>query len=451
MMTDKRYYSEKKISSSKNMRIFQNAMGISMMIIGGLGLFAYIGSPSDFNVVDLLLYVATGIGGIVLFVFGKKRKKLIENCLQYVQYMEVQGTIEISELSIRMGRSEEIILKQLGELLKKQYFVNMIIDYSTNQIKMLAKSAEEKINTGCETVIRDKNSSDLERNRIQQEVEDNDVIRIHESVNGNEKLKVYKDRFEVVLIRNKQEVTVAYHYYNVKSICADKFMKGDRIAIKMADDNELSFFLNNASMEEYQELATLLSELKENAPTMEELGVSAEEALKELKDNKEKSKYELTKKIGKFISEYKQFKELELMNKVLHLAVPIICLILLFNILGGGQGSKQDYIDCAKTVVSRQLRSPSTAMFYGEEILDEDKYGRVLVRICVEAQNGFGGYVKNTFVIVISDYNKATEEFITSGRILSYNVDEEWLADAFVEQAKTASNWGEPLSEDEKF
>lgn len=277
-----------------------------------------------------------------------------------------------------------------------------------------------------------------------------ETIKVYESVNGNEKLRVYKDRFECILIRNKQEVSVVYHYYNVKSVCADKFMKGDRIVVKLVNDSELFFFLNNASTEEYQELATLLSELKENAPTIEELGISEEEALHELKDNKEKSKYELTKKIGKFISEYKNFKELELMNKILHIAVPIICLILLFNIFGGGQGSKQDYIDCAKTVVSRQLRSPSTAMFYGEEILDEDKYGRVLVRICVEAQNGFGGYVKNTFLVVITDYNDSTEEFI-HGNAISYDVGEEWLEDGFIEQAKSASNWGEPLSEDEKL
>ena len=53
-----------------------------------------------------------------------------------------------------------------------------------------------------------------------------EAIKVYGSVNGNEKLRVYKDRFENVLIRNKQEVTVVYRYYNVKSICADKFLKG---------------------------------------------------------------------------------------------------------------------------------------------------------------------------------------------------------------------------------
>ena len=42
------------------------------------------------------------------------------------------------------------------------------------------------------------------------------------------------------------------------------------------------------------------------------------------------------KKICKFIFEYKNFKELTLVNKILHVVIPIVCLILLFNIFGGG-------------------------------------------------------------------------------------------------------------------
>lgn len=163
-----------------------------------------------------------------------------------------------------------------------------------------------------------------------------EALKVYENVNGNETLKVYKDRFEIVRIRSKQEVTAIYRYYNVKSVCADKFMKGDRIVVKLVDNNELFFFLTNASAEEYQELATLLAELKENAPTIEELGISVEEGLQELKDNKEKSKSELGKKIGKFVSEYKNFKELTLANKIFHIAVPIILLILVLGMGGDG-------------------------------------------------------------------------------------------------------------------
>lgn len=445
-MIDKRYYSEKRISFSKSMKTFQNAMGIAMMIIGGLALLG----SSAFG--DILICLPIAIGGVVLFIYGKKRKKLIDNFSQYIQYMEAQETIEIRELSTKMGRSEEVILKELGELLEKQYFVNMLIDYSASQIKMLTKSEKEKIIVEQKTVIKDNTleASGGEINKM--DLEDEGLLREQEDVNGDGKLKIYKDKIEYVHKQGEQEVTECYHFFNVTGITADTFMKMNCLKIKLVDDTEVSFFFSvHYSTEVYEELAVLLSELKENAPTMEELGMSEEDAIKELKENKEKSKSQATKKIGKFISEYKNFKELNLFNKILHVTVPVLLLFFVLNIFGVGKASDKDYIDCAKTVVSQQLRSPSTAMYYGEEILDEDKYGRVLVRLCVEAQNGFGGYVKNTFVMVISDYNKSTEEFITSGRILSYNVDEEWLADAFVEQAKTASNWGEPLSEDEKF
>lgn len=444
-MIDKRYYSKKKISSSKGMRTFQNAMGISMMIIGGLAL----SGSSSFE--DILLCLSIAIGGVVLFVYGKKRKKLIDNFSQYVQYLEVQETVAISDLSIRMGRSEEKILKELGELLEKQYFVNMIIDYSVNQIKMNTKWEKENVHTQQNNDIKNENLETLDGEACEQDVEDEGFLRVQEDVNGDGKLKIYKDKIEYVHKQGEQKVTECYHYFNVTSITADTFMKLNCLKIKLVDDTEVSFFFSvHYSAEVYEELAVLLSELKENAPTMEELGISEEDVIKELKENKEKSKSEATKKIGKFISEYKNFKELNLFNKILHVAVPVLCLFLLLNFFGGGQGSKQDYIDCAKTVVSKQLRSPSTAMYYGEEILDEDKYGRVLVKVCVEAQNGFGGYVKNTFLLVITDYNDRTEEFI-HGNAISYDVGEEWLEDGFIEQAKSASNWGEPLSDDEKL
>ena len=451
MMTDQRYYSEKKISSSKSMRIFQHAMGITMMIMGGLGLFAYIGSPSDFTVVDLLLYVAIGIGGIVLFAFGKKRKKLIENCLQYVQYMEVQETIEISDLSMRMGKEEKIILKELGELYKERYLINMIIDYSANQIKMVIQTDENNV------VV--KQSEDVEYEKIGisntpcgEQVDDEEVLRVQHDVNGDGKLKIYKEKVEYEHRQGKEEVTECYHYFNVISITADTFMKLNCLKIKLVDGTEVTCFLSaRYPVEVYEELTALMSELKDNAPTMADMGITEEDAIKELIIDREKSKSTVIKIIGKFLCEYKDFKNLNVFNKMFHVAIPILCLSLLLCVFGVGRVSDQDYIGCAKTVVSNQLISPSTAMYYGEEVLDRDQYGRVLVRLCVEAQNGFGGYVKNTYVMVISDYSKITEEFITSGRVLSYSVSEEWLEDAFIEQAKSASNWGEPLSEDEKL
>lgn len=93
-----------------------------------------------------------------------------------------------------------------------------------------------------------------------------------------------------------------------------------------------------------EKIVSMEEELKENTPTIEELGISVEEGLQELKDNKEKSKSELIKKIGKFVSEYKNFKELTLANRILHVVVPVIILILVFSMSNGSGVDLSNFI-----------------------------------------------------------------------------------------------------------
>ena len=69
-MIDKKYYSEKKISSSESIKKIQQIMGLFMIIICEFCLLAIVLDPNDFDAVELIFYVAIGVGGIVLFVFG---------------------------------------------------------------------------------------------------------------------------------------------------------------------------------------------------------------------------------------------------------------------------------------------------------------------------------------------------------------------------------------------
>lgn len=279
-----------------------------------------------------------------------------------------------------------------------------------------------------------------------------EALKVYENVNGNETLKVYKDRFEIVRIRNKQEVTAIYRYYNVKSVCADKFMKGDRIVVKLVDNNELFFFLTNASTEEYHELATLLAELKENAPTIEELGISVEEGLQELKDNKEKSKSELIKKIGKFVSEYKNFKELTLMNKVLHIVVPIVCLILLVNIFGGGYKYKsvEEFQEAFCYNIGEKYSSDEWAVTTAEEsgssydtIAYDDGYGNVMLIVYYEDDEVVAAGISDDMT-----YLDVDTEFLwkcaTVSAMLGCDMDE---ATNIVQEANWAHNDGETVVE----
>ncbi len=65
--------------------------------------------------------------------------------------------------------------------------------------------------------------------------------------------------------------------------------------------------------------------------------------------------------------------------------------------------STDTIIGCAKTLISNQLKAPSTAIWGKSEKLDEDNYGRCLVYISVEAQNSYGGLVKSDYLVILQD------------------------------------------------
>ena len=65
--------------------------------------------------------------------------------------------------------------------------------------------------------------------------------------------------------------------------------------------------------------------------------------------------------------------------------------------------STDTIIGCAQTIISNQLKAPSTAIWGKSEKVDEDNYGRCLVYISVEAQNSFGGLVKSDYLVILQD------------------------------------------------
>lgn len=67
-------------------------------------------------------------------------------------------------------------------------------------------------------------------------------------------------------------------------------------------------------------------------------------------------------------------------------------------------------ISCAKTLIDNSLRSSSTAKWGNCEKIDEDNYGRCLVYVSLEAQNGFGAYSKLNYFVILQ-YVKYNGEF----------------------------------------
>ena len=147
------------------------------------------------------------------------------------------------------------------------------------------------------------------------------------------------------------------------------------------------------------------------------------------------------------VKNYKNFKNLSLKQKLIRIAVPVIILIIVISIFVPNGPSDEDYISGAKTAISKQLISPATATYSNEKIVEKDDYGRVLVTLSVDSQNGFGAYVRNNYAVVIESYDTGTDEFVYyPNGITGWTSD--FSKEFSIEAAKLAANWNEPLEDD---
>lgn len=124
-----------------------------------------------------------------------------------------------------------------------------------------------------------------------------------------------------------------------------------------------------------------------------------------------------------------------------------IVIYFLISLFSCGRVKDEDYISSAQTVISKNLAAPATAEFSNGKVVDKDKYGRALVTITVDAQNGFGAYLRHNYAVVIFSYNKKTDEFSFDESCI-VDLDNDELSDLTVEYLKTRSNWNEPLESD---
>lgn len=147
------------------------------------------------------------------------------------------------------------------------------------------------------------------------------------------------------------------------------------------------------------------------------------------------------------VKNYKNFKNLSLKQKLVRIAIPVIVLIIIISILIPNGPSDEDYIADAKTAVSEKLKSPATAMYSNEKIVDEDDYGRVLVTLTVDAQNSFGAYVRENYAVVIESHDTSTDKFVYYPNGIEHWT-EDYLEEVCIEGAKMAANWNEPLEDD---
>ena len=119
------------------------------------------------------------------------------------------------------------------------------------------------------------------------------------------------------------------------------------------------------------------------------------------------------------------------------------------NIVGTLPEKKdEDYISAAETIISKQLKAPSTAIYSDENIEAQDDYGRTIVSLTVESQNSFGGYVTNTCYVLIESYDTEEDTFTYNAATGVYISDfGDSFSDTYISRLKESTDWNKPSDE----
>ena len=118
---------------------------------------------------------------------------------------------------------------------------------------------------------------------------------------------------------------------------------------------------------------------------------------------------------------------------------------IVMSLFGSKSPSDDVYIKCAETLVSKELKSPATAIYSNEKVVEKDSYDRALVTLSVDAQNRFGGYIRTNYVVILQSADKDGKfDYIPAYATESYSQSNDYLQDTIVNEMKENNKWNTP-------
>lgn len=129
---------------------------------------------------------------------------------------------------------------------------------------------------------------------------------------------------------------------------------------------------------------------------------------------------------------------------VVTFGIVLFLIIRLVAFFFPGGPSSQTIFDCAQTVINMELKSPGSASYSHDKILDHDSYGRYLVYADVDAQNSFGAYLRSSYVVLV--WNVQSDGKFTYNPLLSAVSLDSMEQDTAVQLLKEENDWGKPIS-----
>jgi len=123
----------------------QLIVGIIMTILFGLPAIASMVDRNRRAGVIFIMFILAALG-ILLIVFSRKRKKLINDFKTYVQRLSVDPTGSIGSLAEGLGTSQDVVKNNLNMMIKKRYFSNAYIDTENNRVVFSVVSEQQQTN-----------------------------------------------------------------------------------------------------------------------------------------------------------------------------------------------------------------------------------------------------------------------------------------------------------------
>lgn len=130
------------MNNSKVAIVISKLVGTIQLLAGGVILF-FFGICTMMYLFDKEFQVDVGAAflvvslifdaiGIMLIIFSRKRKKLINDFKKYVSAISADPTGSIANLAAAVGTSQDVVKKNLELMIRRKYFVNAYINQETN-------------------------------------------------------------------------------------------------------------------------------------------------------------------------------------------------------------------------------------------------------------------------------------------------------------------------------
>jgi uncharacterized protein with PQ loop repeat len=107
--------------------------GIILTILFGLPAIICLFDKKTRAGVIIVMIILTALG-VLLIVFSRKRKKLINDFKTYVQRLSIDPTGSIDNLAAGLGTSQDVVKNNINLMIKKRYFSNAYIDTENNRV-----------------------------------------------------------------------------------------------------------------------------------------------------------------------------------------------------------------------------------------------------------------------------------------------------------------------------